>query len=208
MKNLKFHILTFLNYLKHRAYSKKKDQISIDTSSRLLRGFNIKFLVSPEKRKYVEIGKNCMLNNSILFESSTGKVNIGDRCYFGSDGIIISRKEVIIGNDVTFAWGVTIYDHNSHSLAIQDRKEAVKHFYLNYGKDDCFEKIDFKNVKAGSITIKDNVWVGMDVLILKGVTIGEGAVIAARSVVFEDVEPYSIYAGNPARLVKKINNRT
>jgi acetyltransferase-like isoleucine patch superfamily enzyme len=52
--------------------------------------------------------------------------------------------------------------------------------------------------------IEDKVWIGMDALILKGVTIGEGSVVAARSVVTKDVPPYSLVAGNPARVVKSL----
>lgn len=206
MGNLKYIILNLLSKYKHWSYTRSKNKIKIDPSSRLLKGFNINFLVQPEERNYVEIGQECMLNNSLVFESNTGSVSIGDRCYFGSSGLIISRDRVVIGNDVTIAWGVTIYDHNSHSLDASDRKAAVRHFYLNYGKGDCFANIDFRNVKAAPIIIHDKVWIGMEVLILKGVTIGEGAVIAARSVVLSDVEPYSIYSGNPAVFVKKIRN--
>lgn len=55
----------------------------------------------------------------------------------------------------------------------------------------------------GDTVIKDGVWLGMRSIIMPGVTIGEGAIIAASSVVTKDVEPYSIVAGSPARLVKK-----
>ncbi len=54
----------------------------------------------------------------------------------------------------------------------------------------------------GSINIGDDVWIGANCIILKGVTIGEGSVIGAGSIVLNDVEPYSIVAGNPARKVK------
>ncbi|MCW8470838.1 CatB-related O-acetyltransferase [Fluoribacter gormanii] len=55
----------------------------------------------------------------------------------------------------------------------------------------------------GNTIIKDGVWLGMRSMIMPGVTIGEGAIIAANSVVTKDVEPYSIVAGSPAKLVKK-----
>lgn len=55
----------------------------------------------------------------------------------------------------------------------------------------------------GPIVIKDDVWIGTDVIILSGLTIGQGAVIAAGSIVTKDVEPYSIVGGNPAMLIKK-----
>jgi acetyltransferase-like isoleucine patch superfamily enzyme len=55
---------------------------------------------------------------------------------------------------------------------------------------------------AKPITIGNNVWVGFGVVIMPGVTIGDGAVIGCRSVVYDDVEPYSVAAGNPAKHIK------
>lgn len=52
-------------------------------------------------------------------------------------------------------------------------------------------------------TIKDNAWIGMSAIILKGVTVGEGAIVAAGSVVTKDVPPHTIVAGVPARVIKK-----
>jgi acetyltransferase-like isoleucine patch superfamily enzyme len=54
-----------------------------------------------------------------------------------------------------------------------------------------------------SITISDNVWVATNAIILPGVTIGEGAVVAAGSVVTKDVEPWTVVGGNPARVIGK-----
>lgn len=66
--------------------------------------------------------------------------------------------------------------------------------WLNMGKKDHHTK--------GNIEIGNDVWIGSDVKFLSGVTVGNGAVIAANSVVTRDVEPYSIYGGNPAKLIK------
>ena len=87
-----------------------------------------------------------------------------------------------------------------------NRSRVVKTFFEEYGKPNCFENIDWNGVKSSPIIISDKVWIGFDVVILKGVTIGEGAIIGARSVVTKDVEPYSIVAGNPAKFIKKIDN--
>ncbi|MFH0727570.1 MAG: CatB-related O-acetyltransferase [Pseudomonadota bacterium] len=55
----------------------------------------------------------------------------------------------------------------------------------------------------GDVVIGNDVWIGTEAMIMSGVTIGDGAVVAARSMVTRDIEPYAIYAGNPARLIKK-----
>jgi acetyltransferase-like isoleucine patch superfamily enzyme len=58
---------------------------------------------------------------------------------------------------------------------------------------------------ARPIVLRDNVWIGFDAIILPGVTIGEGSIVGARSVVTEDVPPYTIAAGNPARIIRAIS---
>ena len=64
------------------------------------------------------------------------------------------------------------------------------------------EEVERSYQGKGDTVIHDGVWIGMRAMIMPGVTIGEGAVVAANSVVTKDVEPYSIVGGNPARLVK------
>jgi acetyltransferase-like isoleucine patch superfamily enzyme len=60
-------------------------------------------------------------------------------------------------------------------------------------------------VRAMPIRIGANVWIGFDCCVLPGVTIGDGAIVGARSVVTQDVEPYTVVAGNPARVVREID---
>jgi acetyltransferase-like isoleucine patch superfamily enzyme len=145
-----------------------------------------------------------MLNARITFESKSGSVTIGDRAYIGPNTSIISRSGISIGNDVTMAWGITIYDHNSHSFDWVQRQKVVDHFYRNYGSPKCFDELDWTGVEAAPIVIEDRVWIGFGAVILKGVTIGRGAIVGACSIVSRDVEPYTIVAGNPARLVKTL----
>ena len=63
---------------------------------------------------------------------------------------------------------------------------------------------DWRNVNSRPIVIKDDVWIGMNVIILKGVTIGEGAIVGAGSVVTKDVPAWTVVAGNPAKVVKHL----
>ena len=73
-------------------------------------------------------------------------------------------------------------------------------WFANY---PFMEKIVDAYVAKGPTVIKDAVWIGMRAMIMPGVTLGEGAVIAANAVVTKDVEPYAIVAGNPAKVIKK-----
>jgi galactoside O-acetyltransferase len=60
------------------------------------------------------------------------------------------------------------------------------------------------HVERQPVTIESKAWIGFNVIILKGVTIGEGAIVGAGSVVTKDVPPYTIVGGNPARVIREI----
>ena len=199
---------TVVERLKHRSVRQHGVRVSIPASTRLLRKFSVRFLARPEERLYLRAGQNCLLNAAVTFESTEGFVEIGDRSYIGTDTQIISRARITIGSDVTMAWGITIYDHNSHSLDWRQRQRVVRHFFERYGEADCFDKLDWSDVRAAPIVIRDRVWIGFGAVILKGVTIGEGAVVGACSVVSKDVEAYTVVAGNPAVLLRRLDPST
>jgi galactoside O-acetyltransferase len=189
---------------KRFALNRQREQIQIPSSTRLLRRFGVRFLARPERRLYLRAGEHCLLNGSVTFESSDGFVQIGDRTYIGADTHIISRARVTIGDDVTMAWGITIYDHNSHSFDWRQRQRVVAHFQRNYGSPGCFDAIDWTGVGRAPLVIEDQVWFGVGAVILKGVSIGEGAVVGACSVVTRDVEPYTVVGGNPAQPLRRL----
>lgn len=195
---------TLIQKYQRLALVSKGKNVQIDPSTRLLRHFGVSFLTKPDDRCYLRVGARCMLNARITFESKSGSVTIGDRAYIGPNTSIISRSGISIGNDVTMAWGITIYDHNSHAFDWVQRQKVVDHFYRNYGSPKCFDELDWTGVEAAPIVIEDRVWIGFGAVILKGVTIGRGAIVGACSIVSRDVEPYTIVAGNPARLVKTL----
>ncbi len=205
-------IKNFLNF-----FRKKKPLISsfekfiqyhrIDRSTFILRPSNIRFDLPHkiEERVYLTIGNKGLINANFIFETEKGEVIIGNNVHLG--GVtIISRTKVVIHDDVTMAWGITIYDHNSHSIYWENRKNDNHQCYADYIKyngNNVMNK-DWSNVISKPITIYSKVWIGFNVIIMKGVTIGEGAVVAAGSVVIKDVPAWSIVAGNPAAVVKKI----
>ena len=173
-------------------------------SSCILRSFSTRFDNPVDDKIYLTIGKDCIVSGSFIFESQEGKITIGEHCYIGS-GIYISRSQIEIGNNVVIAWGCTIYDHDSHSLNYMDRRKDIDDVLndIRNGRNFIQNK-DWSNVHSKPIKICDDAWIGMNVLILKGVTIGEGAVVAAGSVVTKDVPAWTVVAGNPAAVVKKI----
>jgi galactoside O-acetyltransferase len=145
-----------------------------------------------------------MLHCTVTFESSTGEVIIGKNVFIGNSNIICKSK-IEIGDNVFIAWGVYLYDHNSHSIYYKDRQDDIQQQLKDYRKGINF--IANKNwdvVKTKPIVIGSNVWIGMNSTILKGVTIGEGAIVGAGSVVTKDVPAWTIVGGNPAQVIKKI----
>lgn len=193
--------------LKSSSQKRKKGAIAAQTN--LTIGKNTKILDcatfrNPYNNK-ITIGQDCMLNCNFIFESNKGEIEIGDRVFINSNTSIISRSKIKFGSDITVAWGCTFYDHNSHSLDWKERKNGLlqQHKDLNETGDFIKNK-NWDVVKSRPITICDKVWIGFDCTILNGVTIGEGAVVGAKSVVREDVEPYCVVAGNPAKLIKRL----
>ncbi|NEO21419.1 MAG: hypothetical protein F6K57_19365 [Moorea sp. SIO4A5] len=92
--------------------------------------------------------------------------------------------------------GGGIFDHDSHSLDSEKRSNDVV--------DYIQEKKDWTHVNICNVKICDKSWIGYNVIILKGITIGEGAVVGAGSVVTKDVPPYKLVAGNPAIVIKSL----
>ena len=183
---------------------KYKDYIEVLSTS-IFNTSNIRFDFPHklENRKYVTIGGKGIIRANFIFESEKGEVTIGDNVHLG--GVtFISRNRIEIQNDVTMAWGITIYDHNSHSIYWDERKNDNHQCYddyKNYNGNNVVNK-NWSNVVDSPIIVESKVWIGFDVTILKGVTIGEGAVVGAKSVVTKNVEPWTVVAGNPAIVVK------
>jgi len=143
----------------------------------------------------VTVGDNSLIHAKISFDSPDGRVTIGDRCYIGQSHLVC-HTQISLGDDVVISWGVTIVDHNSHSVEWRHRKDDI----LDWAKGHK----DWSNVTVAPVLIQDRVWIGFNAIILKGITIGEGAVVAAGAVVTKDVAPYTVVAGNPARVVRTL----
>jgi len=183
---------------------KKFSNITMGENVILLKSCKFRF-ENQKKKNFIKIGKDSMLGCTFVFESNQGQVIIGKNCYIGAGTNLISRSSIEIGNNVTIAWGCTLYDHNSHSLNYKERQKDIQRQNEDYRKGRSFiYSKDWNVVKSKPIVIEDNVWIGFDSVILAGVTVGEGAIIGARSVVRKDVEPWTVVVGNPAIIIKRL----
>jgi acetyltransferase-like isoleucine patch superfamily enzyme len=145
---------------------------------------------------YLRVGHHCFLRDKIVFERPGARLTIGDRTYLGN-GLIAIAQSVEIGSDVMFGWGVTIVDHNSHGVAFSQRAGDTERWLLR-------EK-DWTHVKVEAVRILDKAWLGFNSTILKGVTVGEGAVVAACAVVTKSVPDWTVVAGNPATVIRRLD---
>jgi galactoside O-acetyltransferase len=173
-------------------------------NSHFFKNFRLTVVDPVTDKIYVRIGSDTILDCQIHFESSRGEVVIGDKVYIGAS-TIISRTKVEFGDNIFVAWGTYFYDHDSHSLDHMDRRKDIEQQLEDYrsGRDFRLSK-DWSNVRSEPIVIKSDVWIGMNCIILKGVTIGEGAIVAAGSVVTKDVPPWTLVAGNPAKVIRSL----
>ena len=172
---------------------------SVGTNT-VLQNFNVDVRKKTEKT-FLKIGNDCCISGNYVFENENGYIEIGDRTFIGG-GLFISIDEIIIGKDVMFSWGCTVIDNNAHSLVSSDRIQDVIDWKkgIEDGKIGAYK--NWNKVSHGKIRIKDKAWIGFNAIILKGVTIGEGAIVGAGSVVTKDVPDYAVVAGNPAKIIK------
>jgi acetyltransferase-like isoleucine patch superfamily enzyme len=177
----------------------------IGKTSIMIDGVNIDFRIGNEDRKYLTIGEKCLIKADFIFETQSGSVVIGNNVHIGG-AMFISRTKIEVHDDVTMAWGITLYDHNSHSIYWSERQNDNHHCYNDYVRNNGNNIVNknWSYVVGKPIVIQSKVWIGFNVTILKGVTIGEGAVVGACSVVTKDVEPWTVVSGNPATLSKRL----
>jgi acetyltransferase-like isoleucine patch superfamily enzyme len=143
----------------------------------------------------IKIGRDSIVRCRIYFDSPQGLVSIGDRCYLGASHFVC-HTAITIGDDVIISWGATIVDHDSHSLSWEERKNDVADWKRGIKR--------WESVTVRPVCIENKAWIGFGASILKGVTVGEGAVVGANAVVTRDVLPYTVVAGNPAKIIRKL----
>lgn len=145
----------------------------------------------------IRIGAGSLIRGELLVFAHAGEVAVGRDCYVGDGTRIWSSARVTIGNRVLISHGVEIHDTNSHPI---DAGERHAHFRRIVESGHPREGV---RITARPVVIEEDAWIGFGATILKGVTIGRGAIVAAGAVVVTDVPPFSVVAGNPARVIRR-----
>ena len=139
---------------------------------------------TPPYRRFW-LGRRSVVESYCCINNAVGDVVIGDYTRIGIHCTVIGP--VSIGSHVNLAQGIVVTA-------------------LNHNYDDSTLRIDQQGVSTKPVVIGDDVWIGANAVILPGVTIGRHVVVAAGAVVTKDVPEYSIVAGVPAKVIKKMRN--
>lgn len=150
------------------------------------------------KPRAVVLGKHVSCYAGCSFAIGlNGRCTIGDFTLLNG-ALIMAEEKIEIGSYCLISWNVGIADSDFHPLEPAQRvidAQALAPFFKNRPPRPA--------LATAPVKIGDNVWIGMNAVILKGVTIGENSVVAAGSVVTKDVEPNVVVAGNPAAVMKR-----
>jgi acetyltransferase-like isoleucine patch superfamily enzyme len=139
------------------------------------------------QRGAVMVDAHSTIAGELLTFRHGGQIDIGQWCYVGEGTKIWSAEKIRIGNRVLIAHNVNIHDTNSHPLNAQERH---RHFVEIAQKG---HPAAISTIKSSAVRIGDDAWIGFNSIILKGVTIGEGSIVAAGSIVDKDVPQNSLY---------------
>jgi acetyltransferase-like isoleucine patch superfamily enzyme len=145
----------------------------------------------------IVIGEHSHIQGELLTFAHGGRIAIGDWCYVGEGTRIWSAESISIGHRVLISHSVNIMDSLTHPIRASERHAQTREI-LTSGHPRKLS-LDEKPV-----VIHDDAWVGACALVLRGVTLGEGSIVAAGSVVTSDVPAFTIVAGNPAVIVREL----
>jgi acetyltransferase-like isoleucine patch superfamily enzyme len=137
-------------------------------------------LLKISKGGELNVGKNVRISSGCKIHVN-GNISIGDNTYIMPHTLIAVNDSLKIGSNCAISWNCQIMDNDGHDFTIGgDNKPSV-----------------------AAIVISDNVWIGNNCIIKKGVTIGKGAVVASGSVVDKDVRERTVVAGMPAKVIRE-----
>lgn len=144
----------------------------------------------------LRVGSNVTIWRASLAADEHAVIEIGDDCYIANASLVCAES-ICIGARVMIAGGVTIADSDFHPVAPAARLADT------IALSPVGDRKKRPAVEARAVVIEDDVWIGYNATILKGVRVGRGAIVAPGAVVIRDVPPGVEVAGNPAQVIKE-----
>ena len=145
----------------------------------------------------IDIGAHTHIRGELLTFGHGGRILIGQFCYVGEHTHIWSAQHITIGDRVLISHNVNIFDSLTHPINAAARHRHFKSI-ISTGHPKNLD------LSEEPVKIEDDVWIGCMSVILKGVTIGNSAVVGAGSVITNDIPPHTIVSGNPAKVIREI----
>jgi len=149
------------------------------------------------KKDNIAIGNFCHIRGELFLFGHGGRIEMGDYCYLGFNSRIWSAKNIKIGNRVLISHNCNIFDNDTHPLDPDARHQQ----FIDIITTGHPKQIDLREEE---VVIEDDVLIGANATVLKGVTLGKASIIGTGSLVTRNVPPYTVVAGNPARVVKEL----
>lgn len=146
----------------------------------------------------IRVGSHTLVAGELLVFLHGGDISIGEWCYIGEGARLWSSGSLYIGDRVLISHNVNIFDSLTHPLAAQQRHAQFKAI-VQSGHPSSID------LGEQPVRIGDDAWIGANACVLRGVSIGKGAIVGAGAVVTRDVLPYTIVAGNPARIIRELS---
>lgn len=185
------------NILYKNNFLKRSRNSEIDLPDKLMINWKD---VSIVESSTLKIGNQSIIKGVLSIQKENSSLIIGENSFIGGRSIIVATESVEVGSNVLISHDCYITDTAGHSFDAEIRRNDIPNRWNGFK--------DWDVVKSAPIYIRDDSWIGPKVIILKGVEIGEGAIVAAGSVVTKDVEAFTIVAGVPAKFIKRIEKNS
>lgn len=149
-----------------------------------------KIIDETDRDVAITIGTKTHIRGELYAFGKCGKIEIGRECYVGVNTFIWSTKQIKIGDRVLIGHNCNIFDNDTHPKNSKERNRQYRHI-IHYGHPRNI------NLNEKRIVIENDVWIGANCTILKGVKIGKGSIIGTGTIVTRNIPSNSIVYGNP-----------
>jgi acetyltransferase-like isoleucine patch superfamily enzyme len=182
-----------------------KDYVDIHPTAIVASNAALQIFDPPDPpRICLTIGEGCHVFSTFSLLRRDARIAVGRNCQLGASQFI-AASEIEVADDVIMAWGCTVIDTDNHSLEWEHRSldvERCRRSWAQTNGQDIGRLHDWTKVRIGKVTLGPKSWVGFNTIILKGVTVGEGAIVGAGSVVRRSVPAWARAAGNPCDVIR------